>query len=207
MLFVPEERINVRPTLCLVVVGATSVELQAFGSIEALPEVDELVQVATSKCRFGGLAKVANRYLRYTACEVFGLVHADTTFARGSLTTFSAAARAGAAVGMVGRSLEGAYVWSKEVKEVTPVSTLDCCSIFIPTSFGLTFDDVTFDGLHCYTEDMCLQADKAGLRVEVVPSIAYHKGGRTFNAYWQNDYWQMRARLERKWAGHVFATT
>lgn len=216
-----------RPTLCLLVVGKNPQELAAFNGGQYLEEVDELVQVVTTDARFGGIAKVANRYLRETACEVFGMVHADVTLAKGSLTSFARHAASGKVAGLVGRALDGSYVWSHAVTRETPVSTVDGCSIFFRTDASwkeppvgefpcLRFDEATFQGFHCVTEDLCLQALRAGIPVEVPPAEARHlshthtEGGPKFEA-WQKDYWADRQKLVEKWArlmpGVEFQTT
>ena len=50
------------------------------------------------------------------------------------------------------------------------------------------FDDVTFDGFHCYDMDACLQLHLLGYRVLVVPDILIHhySGGNSSMAFYEN---------------------
>lgn len=104
------------------------------------------------------------------------------------------------AIGTVGRSWEGEYVWGHEITEPVEVCTLDACCMAIDTRHGILFDERTFDGFHCHVEDYCLQAHAAGLGVYVVPAELRHIGATyaTEGARW-GSYPKYRRRLKRKW--------
>jgi hypothetical protein len=169
--------------------------------------VDELFLLANPDARLGGTGVIGNRALSTSGCDVVGLVHADTVFEQGALDAFARAAAAGAIAGVVGRALDGRYIWSKDVTEPVNVSTLDSCSVFVPRGRGLRFDDTSFDGFHCCVEDLCLTAAVAGLPVVVPPAAAHHVGESTGRAEWQMAYWQYRKKLQQKWCAVSFATT
>lgn len=104
------------------------------------------------------------------------------------------------ALGTVGRSWQGAYVWGHEVAAPTEVCTVDACCIVIDTRHRMSFDEQTFDGLHCYVEDYCMQCHSAGLGVFVIPSQLEHASA-TFareGSRW-GAYPKYRNRLARKW--------
>ena len=117
------------------------------------------------------------------------------------------AQRGGAIAGIVGRNLEGVYVWCRDVQEPTVVNTLDSCSVFIPRAAGIRFDEETFGGFHCCVEDICLTAQKAGMRVLVAPGPGDHTGTMWPQQQWMHDYWAAAERLARKWTGTVYSTT
>ena len=104
------------------------------------------------------------------------------------------------ALGTVGRSWHGEYVWGHELDEPIEVCAVDACCIVIDTRHRLSFDERTFDGFHCHVEDYCMQCHSSGLGVYVIPSQLEHasatytrKGSR-----W-GDYPKYRKRLSRKW--------
>jgi hypothetical protein len=104
------------------------------------------------------------------------------------------------ALGMVGRSWDGAYIWCDEVEEPTAVCTLDSCFLIVNLLQRLTFDDATFDELHCYVEDYCLQCHSQNLGVYVLPAEFAHHGhtGASLGSQWGR-YPKYRRRLDRKW--------
>jgi hypothetical protein len=192
----------------LVVVAKSHEELLGFPQDSVLGVVDELVLLANPGARYGGPGHIGNHALESSRCDVVGLVHADTSFGVGTLRSFAEAASGGAVVGLVGRAIDGAYIWSRDVIEPAAVSTLDSSSVFIPRRSGLRFDTETFGGFHCCVEDICLSAQKAGMRVLVPPGPANHTGTNwPGNQQWMADYGVARATLARKWAGVEFHTT
>jgi hypothetical protein len=208
----------VKPTLCLIVIGADTAAFERMDFLEvARAEVDELVLIKTKDGRFGGQGAIFNRVADRTQCDVVGIVHADTTFGPGALSTFARTASEGKVCGLVGRALDGRYVWSREIGSEQAVSTLDGCSFFSqrlwtegPYRRTFTFDEETFPSFHLGTEDMCLQASAAGLPVVVPSASAYHHSSTTgtyLNPEWQAAYWATREKLVAKWAGREFQTT
>lgn len=139
--------------------------------------------------------------------DAVGVCHADTRYSIIALERFKDTALTGKVCGMVGRHLQGGYIWSKDVTRPVEVSTLDCCSVFFRRDSGLRFDEETFDGFHCYVEDLSLQAHAKGIPVVVPPAKASHLEESTRNPEWQADYKIYRKRLAIKWAGTVFETT
>jgi cephalosporin hydroxylase len=196
-----------KPTLCLVVCGSSHEKIAEFltRNPTAIAEVDELVLLVTTDGRFGGLAAIGNRYILETQCDVLGLVHADTVFRPGALRTFAETADDGLICGLVGRSLDGRYVWSKDGGG--DVSTLDGCSIFLQPCFK--FDEETFPSWHCVVEDLCLQAEAGGLRVVVPSAQAEHLSDNwnTNHDEWMRQYWPYRQKLAEKWKHLRFETT
>jgi len=148
--------------------------------------------------------------------RVVGFLHADTYLAPGAFQAFKDCSLNGSVCGIVGRDPGKGNRWSKNLIDVPglvwslrpgPVSTLDACSIFFRRDLGLRFDSETFDGLHCWVEDLCLQAQAKGIRVEVPFADADHRGDSTFQPAWQAEYLMYRTRLGQKWAGTAFETT
>ena len=80
------------------------------------------------------------------------------------------------ALGMVGRSWDGNYVWCHDVDGPTAVCTLDSCFLVTRTDLRLWFDAGRFDEFHCFVEDYCLQCHHAGLGVWVVPVPVESRG-------------------------------
>ena len=106
------------------------------------------------------------------------------------------------ALGMVGRAWDGSYTWSHEIDEPAPVCSLDSCCLIVDRSQGLTFDDATFDELHCYVEDYCLQCHSRDLGVYVLPAeFAHHSATYAELGSRWGRYPKYRKRLERKWKG------
>ncbi|MEW6213033.1 MAG: hypothetical protein AB1631_32220, partial [Acidobacteriota bacterium] len=104
------------------------------------------------------------------------------------------------AMGIVGRTWDGKYVWCHEVQEPTPVCTLDSCSLITTRSHGIMFDQNRFNEFHCYVEDYCLQCHAQNLGVFVFPTAAHH-GSATKNvrgSAWGR-YGKYRRRLKLKW--------
>ena len=159
-----------RPTLCLVVMGKDTAAFDAMDFYDrSRPEVDELVLIKTADAQFGGQSEIANRIASRTRCDVVGVVHADTTFAKGALSALAASAYHGQQVtGLVGITLAREYVWAKTMQADSErrVSTLDGCSVFFPVAFmkekGVSFDE-QFASFHCGTEDFCLAAGACGI--------------------------------------------
>jgi hypothetical protein len=112
------------------------------------------------------------------------------------------------ALGIVGRSWEGDYVWCHEIDAPTRVCSLDSCSLITRRSFGTRFDQKRFDEFHCYVEDYCFQVQAAGYGVYVIPTTARH-GSATKSvkgAQW-GKFKKYRRRLGWKWRrrfGEIF---
>jgi len=194
------------PQLKLVVVGKNQEDCYRFVQNDNFHTLGHLVALEANRTG-RAIAAIGNYHLSRENFEVFGLCHADTIFQNGALETFLDTAAAGRVCGMVGRDLHGNYVWSKNIGDPVDVSTLDCCSVFFRRDSGLRFDEQTFDGFHCYVEDLCLQAHAKGIPVVVPPAKASHLEESTRNPEWQAQYKVYRKRLADKWAGTVFQTT
>ena len=208
-----KEKMESRTTLCLIVIGSDTTSFEKMDFLElAKRESEELVLIKTKHGLFGGQGAVFNRVLDRTLCDVVAVVHADTTFGPGALTTFARTAAEGKVTGLVGR-MSGqyangqGYAWSKNLKEETAVSTLDACSVFLRRDSRLRFDEVTFDSWHCCVEDVCLQAAERGIPIIVPVAHAHHHGGTYLDLKWQEAYRKAREKLVIKWAGVEFNTT
>ena len=114
------------------------------------------------------------------------------------------------ALGVVGRSWEGDYVWCNGLEAPAPVCTLDSCFVATRTDLGIDFDARRFDELHCFVEDYCLQCHASGYGVWVVPASATHEDVtfRRRGSRW-GSYDRYRKRLDRKWQKRLpgFTTT
>lgn len=192
-------------TLTLVVVAKDHAEIEKFPLANVLGVADELVLIANPGARFGGLGAIGNQMLDRSRCDVVAIVHADTGFGPGALAALTQEDRV---TGIVGRALDGRYVWSKDIQEQTPVSTLDSCSVFIPRALGLRFDAERFNSFHCCVEDLCLTAESHGVEVSVPVAVASHIGKSHGDPQWRDAHYRCRAMLAAKWRGLLtFKTT
>jgi hypothetical protein len=104
------------------------------------------------------------------------------------------------ALGIVGRSWEGEYVWGHQLAEPAEVCTVDACCAIIDTRHRISFDDRTFDGFHCHVEDYCMQCHAGGRGVFVIPSQLEHVSATyTVEGSRWGQYPKYRKRLARKW--------
>jgi hypothetical protein len=203
------------PTLMLVVLAKDQPELDAFKLETVRGVCTELVLVSNPNKQFGGLGLIANKYLDASSSEVFGIVHADTVFGGGkdehstesAIEIFSKEAANYSVSGMVGRCLDGRYLWSSDTGDDRNVSTLDSCSIFFRKDSGLRFDTAVFDDFHCCVEDICLQAMSRDIPRRVPRCYAEHNGIVNRSPSWMSTYWHYRGLLVNKWSDVSFATT
>lgn len=200
---------DAKERVAVLVLGRDEQELAQFR--ERNPGIQNevtLVFIANPRKLLGGYAAVANRFLADRSEDVLGIVHSDTTFASGALARIALAAldHGGQVTGMVGRSIDGRFRWSRDGD--SEVSTLDCCSVFLPRSLDLRFDGEIFDDFHCVVEDICLLAASRGVRIFVPRAIANHLGhGSYVDPMWMPNHARYRAALRKKWAGRRFITT
>ena len=198
----------IEPSKAVLVLGKSDQELSEFcaRNPHAAREA-RLDLVANPNKARGGYSAVANTFLDAATEDIVGVVHADTTFGAGVLRSMSQEAMCdgGRLTGMVGRSFNG-FVWGKDGGG--EVSTLDSCAVMMPRSLGLRFDSDLFDDFHCCVEDLCLQAQKLGVKTYVPPLYADHIGGFIDRpADWMPNYWRYRTALADKWKGTRFITT
>jgi hypothetical protein len=202
-------------TVCLIVLAGAHDEVQLTPAVT--DTVDELVVIVNPEARFGGMGAIANRVIGRTACDVVGMIHADTTWGIGDVSRLTDVAARGNISGIVGCALEpkpynveSSYIvwgrWVPEGQEVE-VSTLDACTFFMRTDSGVRFDEQTFDTFHCCVEDVCLSAAKKGIRTLVPAVKADHVGTRYKNPAWGEVYARYRQKLVEKHAGTFFRTT
>jgi hypothetical protein len=153
------------------------------------------------------VASLYNVLARLEGPPVRIFLHADVTFPADFASRMLAAVELlrgrgveWGALGAVGRSWEGEYVWGNEIDEPTEVCTLDSCCIAIDTTDRMTFDQRTFDGYHCFVEDYCMQCHAAGRGVLVVPVPLGHAGATYARegSQWGR-YPAYRKRLLKKW--------
>lgn len=196
----------------IVVLSGSDAELALFDP-KPLYAATQVIIVRNDERRYGGYGQVGNRILDSVLPEadVFGIVHADTTFGGMSDVHAMLEEARDHVAGIVGKSLDGREVWAKNILKTECVSTLDSCSLFFPTKSGLRFDTTTFDDFHLCVEDVCLQAHAKGIPVCVPPANANHRGNRAYDPHargpWYEKYWLYRDRLAKKWAGTPFTTT
>lgn len=197
-------------TIALLILGKSDRELEEFLGRSPGAEAEcQLTLVANPNKHLGGYAAIANPFLERIGqtIQVVGVAHADTVFEDGAI-----AAIAGEAIdpenritGIVGRSVDGRYIWGR--KEAGEVSTLDSCSVFMPTCLDLRFDGENFDDFHCLVEDLCLQAGARGIRSFVPRANADHIGGIDRAEDWLTNYQRYRQVLMNKWCDRPFTTT
>ena len=205
------------PTVCLVVIATTHNEVQLTPAVTDV--VDELVVIINPKARFGGMGAIANRVLDRTACDVVGLIHADTTWGLGDIDRLAGVVVGGNVAGIVGCALEpqpyttnnnGLHhiVWGHKIPDdrEIDVSTLDACTIFLRHDMGVRFDTQTFDMFHCCVEDVCLTAAKNGARI-LVPNVKADHIGTNRAPVWGHEYARYRQKLVEKHRGTFFRTT
>ncbi len=195
-----------KPSIAVIVLGKSDTEIEQFS--ERSPHAAEearLVMVSNPGKRHGGYATIANPFFAEAPEDVVGIVHADTSFAPGTLEGFAGSAMDGDIVGIVGRSIGGQYVWGRAGGGV--VSTLDSCSVFFAKRYDLRFDGVVFDDFHCCVEDLCLQASARGITSRVPHLVADHIGVLDRPPEWMPNYARYREALVRKWIHVPFMTT
>lgn len=195
-------------TIGLIVLAKSDDELSRFSLAHVARSTSELVLLSNAEKHLGGLGQIANRYFNAFRSTIVGIAHADTFFGPGSLEAFAECANKGAVCGIVGRGLDGPYVWSRQVRNPETVSTLDSCAVFMRKDNQLTFDEVLFDDFHCCVEDLCLQAHQRQIPVLIPPSNATHDAKLASRPKdWITNYHKYRARLEIKWKTTKFSTT
>ena len=189
------------------------------GSI-VLDECAEIFFIQNENGRFGGQARIGNRFRDVSQSTVFGLVHADTSFASGALQALCNAAASGTTVsGIVGINSNAEQVWGNQIaversfacgaaaRLTGEVSTLDGCSIFFAKTSKVRFDE-NFDSFHCVVEDATLSAKhELGMNVFVPLTNADHPSLRDNPENWLNDYRKYHAQLTKKWSHISFLTT
>lgn len=203
-------------SLSLLVIGKSYAECMEFHSRNAgLLPIRELILLDNHGARYGGLGTIWNSYMTGQGKmrgTTVGMVHADTVLSPGFLeNVLVETEQNGAVAGIVGRSMQGFYLWSKEQTKTEPVSTLDGCSMFVAVDtvlkHNLSFDTAVFDSFHCCVEDFCLSAAHAGVPIVVPPGEAEHEGKSTNDSKWLRDYGKYRRLLEEKHIHTLFKTT
>jgi hypothetical protein len=187
--------------LTLVVIGKDWAALREFN----LEAVNAAECILVSNEAGLSISTLGNHYLEHARRPVLGILHADSSLGPGACDAFALAASAGAVVGIVGRDIARRYVWCTQGGG--PVETLDCCSVFLRRDLGLAFDEINFDGFHCYVEDLCMQAHARGIPVSVPVAAASHRGNPNApdRERFMADYARYKRRLIDKW-GHVVTT-
>jgi len=194
-------------TLALCVVAKDRAELDNWMAAHDLSSVDELVAVNNQGGRYGGYGHVCQRALDGTNSFIFGICHADTLFIGNALEVFRDVAAVGNVTGMVGRTMDGAYHWSKSGVTHSP-SCLDGCAIFFRRDSGLKFDWQRFDGFHCVGEDVALAARSRGIPLVIPHCDAEHTSTSNFppggdhsvgHPPWLKDYYRYVALLRAKY--------
>jgi hypothetical protein len=169
--------------------------------------VERLILDNTDNIVTTNIASVYNTFLKLTGPDLLAFLHPDINFEEhffkdllSTAETLDRQGKAWGAMGIVGRTWDGRYVWCHEVQEPTPVCTLDSCSLITARSRGIMFDQSRFDQFHCYVEDYCLQCHAQNLGVFVFPTIAHHGSAtkKVRGSAWGR-YGKYRRRLKLKW--------
>ncbi len=115
------------------------------------------------------MAHLCNVLLRLDGPPSRIIVHPDVRFPPDFAIRVAAAIEdldergvAWGALGAVGRSWEGGYVWGHEIDEPRVVCAVDACCIVVDTRQDVSFDERTFDGFHCHVEDTACSATRQG---------------------------------------------
>jgi hypothetical protein len=177
-------------------------------SIEAVAPRIRLLEVDNRDNQSGrSIARIYNSLFMVDGPDLVAFLEPDVSFETDLVATILRAveslerkATRWGAIGIVGRSWTGDYVWCHDVHEPTEVCALDSCSLVTRRSFGLRFDERRFDGFHCAVEDICLQGHAVGRPCFVVPATAKHFSStlRAQGSQW-GDYRRYRRKLTVKW--------
>ncbi len=164
--------------------------------------IDNLNNIITNN-----IASIYNSILRTVGSDIKVFLHPDTSFERDffknileCIQTFDDKSVKWGALGIVGRSFDGDYIWGHEIDHPVKVCCLDSCSLITRSSFNMVFDQVTFNGFHLFIEDYCLQCQMNTFEVYVIPVKAYHASAtmRTMGSQW-GEYRKYRKKLDKKW--------
>jgi hypothetical protein len=173
----------------------------ARGTIRAV-ELDNVGNAVTTN-----IASLYNVLLAVAGPDVVALLHPDIAFDANfvedvyrTVATLERRGQSWGALGIVGRSWTGEYVWCHEVEEPVRVCSLDSCSLITRRSLGIRFDQKRFDEFHCYVEDYCLESQAHGHDVFVLPAHARHGSAtKSVKGSQWGKYKRYRRRLGWKW--------
>jgi len=171
-------------------------------------------------------ATIYNRILDETKERYVCFIHSDVTCSGlERAIEHTIAERPGYLLGAVGVDGPFSYKWSRHHDSPYDIITADSCCIVVDKEMGLRFDDKTFDGLHLYVEDICMQAGKVStMRIDAFDELLIG-GGFVFESFalsiskidffihhsytlrqrgarW-GDYCMYLERLQTKWPGVV----
>lgn len=214
------------PTVAVVVVAGSKASLDEFREKfgKGIVDADETVLIVNPSYRFGSLAQIGNWAKTSLKSDVVCMIHADVSLGEGYLRRLAARAYETKGVtGLVGLTWGGRFLWAGERKidwmpkdrqqtwldgGTYPVSTLDPCCVTFRRDSGLFFDQERFDKAHLFVEDLCTEAQKFGLPVEVVDGAAGHIGGGVRdpeeNKRWIEEYNLYARRFADKWTGRFY---
>lgn len=165
-------------------------------------ELDNTANVVTTN-----IASLYNMFLRMSGPDRIAFLHPDVSFADTfvedvgrAIADVEVQGRRWGAMGIVGRSWQGDYVWCHDVDAPTPVCCLDACSLITNRKLGIRFDQRWFNEFHCYVEDYCLQCHDRDLGVYVFPARAAHGSStKTVKGAQWGKYRIYRRMLALKW--------
>lgn len=176
--------------------------------------------------KFKSAAETFNYAIRKTSAEYLVFVHQDIEFKQKDFllkVTEEIDNKRDALYGLCGTSLvdERGFVYSnvfhglwnktvgESIEEKKEVCGLD--EIFLACHRmvfeRIQFDAKLFDGWHMYVEDICLQAQLAGMKVYVLPLVAQHKNFMempkymTMHGILPEDYFAYVKRIRKKYKG------
>jgi hypothetical protein len=103
-------------------------------------------------------------------------VHEDTAFAPDFINCIEESIKLDknfGAMGVVGFDSGNNTVWS-DATSMKEIDRVDACCLLINKENPIDFDSKTFDELHCYVEDYCMQAKyNHGLKCYTLPYASY----------------------------------
>jgi len=141
--------------------------------------------------RFKTITEAYNSALSEDA-EFFLFMHQDVSGDFGRFFEWIGNIRDGV-FGIVGRTLLN-NVWGKDLEKPVEVLTIDECCIGFFRGHEFRFDTKLI--WSCYSQDICFQAERKGIKRFVVPSNLTHSGdGKRIQSVYQQDW----AYLNRKW--------
>ncbi len=159
-------------------------------------------------------AQAYNRGISETQAEIVCFAHQDVYFPSGWMKCLAGSVNwlmqqdpAWGVLGVYGVTADGecrGWAYSTGLGRLLgapflqpqPVRTLDEMVLVIRRSSGLRFDEA-LPGFHLYGTDICLEAERMGLRNYVVPALALHNSNGIAVLPWA--FWRAWLFVRRKW--------
>lgn len=155
-------------------------------------------------------AQAYNLMIEKASSKYILFIHADVTFLPDITTKIAKSITAKpdfGAMGLAGK-LHGVRLGTGSVrsnsKTQIKLETLNSCCILINKEHNIKFDDATFDDLHMYVEDYCLQISSKGYEVYTLllddgVDMTHHSYTRKILGHHWGKYKEYRNKLDLKW--------